>query len=133
MTNEFLTHPIVDTLENHSNQLNEILKMNDTITDKFNKHKNINHKDALTEKNLETMELVLYKCLHKVGQLAATRDGIQTELNNHYSNNYKNSPAIGKKLYLNHYAALYKPYDKLKDKIWKTLTIILEHKEQTFN
>lgn len=133
MTNEFLTHPAVDSLENHSDKLKEIMKVSKSIMDKFQKDKSIGHKDALTKDHLVKMETILNQLLNKTGDLSLIISDIQNELSDHYSRTYIKTPAIGKKLFLTHFTSLHKPYDKVKDILWKTYFIINNYREKTFN
>jgi hypothetical protein len=130
MTKEYLEHPIVENLEDHSSQLREITRIINNLEKKFNLAKR--SYPALTEKQVETMEFVAHKCLRKAADLSMSRGEIQTDLQDHYTTTYIKSPAMGKKLFLDHYFSLHKPYDKVKDKCWKLIMNLAEYKEQKF-
>lgn len=130
--NKFLEHPLVYNLKDHSLQLKEVMRISRGVFNKFNRDKIIGNNKALTEENLEAMEYVLQNCLQKVGTLSLSRNELRNELNDHYTKTYIKSPAIGKKLYLDHFYSLHKPYDRVKDSIWNSIHIIIEYKENNF-
>ena len=132
MTQEYLTHPIIDNLDDHSSKLKEIKRVSDNLISKFHRDKQIGHENALTEKNIETMEYVLDKCLRKAADLSMSINEVESTLRDHYTTTFVNKPAMGRKLFLKHYFELHKPYDKVKNSIWKSIFIIKDYKEKNF-
>ena len=132
MTKKFIDHPILDTLQDHKKQLTIILNTSKRVMVKFDRDKVIGHENALTERNLEVMDSILKNCLHSIGDYSMTRNLVEKELKDHYTKTYANSPAMGKNLFLKHYAELHKPYDKVKTYIWKSIFAVDEYKEKNF-
>lgn len=130
MTEEYIEHPIVDNLQDHSIQLKEIKRVAKNIMKKFDREKQFFPRP--TQENIEAMQYVLNKCLRKVADLSMSRGEIQTQLNDHYTKTFINNPALGKKLFLEHYFNLHKPYDKIKDYLWKSIFILKEYHEKHF-
>lgn len=129
MTEEII-NPIVDNLQDHSFQLKKIIKIIKNLEKKFDLGKR--SYPPITKDQINAMELLSQKCLRKVADLSTTRSEIQTKLNDYYTKTYNHSPAMGKKLFLDHYFTLHKPYDDIKDKIWKLIFSLAEYKEQKF-
>lgn len=129
---EMIEKNITKDLKNHFSELNDILAVGDRVMNKFNKDKAIGNKNALPYKELEKMEAILMNALLLVGKLSSTRHEIQSNLKDYYTKTYSKSPAIGHKLYLKHYFGLLKPYDKVKNKLWKYLFIVQNYKDKNF-
>lgn len=130
MTEEYIQHPMIESLPDHTIQLKEITRIITNLQKKFDLGKQ--SYPALTEKQVETMEYVMDKCLRKVADLSMSLNIIQKDMEEHYILTYSKTPAIGKKLYLNHYFSLHKPYDKVKNKSWKFIFILKKYKKDNF-
>lgn len=113
-------------LENHTNKLNQILDAGNKVFNRFTKNKEIGDPNALTDKDLDKMEVTLFNAIRLAGALSGTRHEIQQKLNDYYVKTYASSPAIGHKLYLDHYFSLLKPYDRVKNKLWNYFFTIQE-------
>jgi hypothetical protein len=130
MTEEYIHHPIIDTLPDHTDQLNKITKVGKNVMKKFDLDKR--SYPPLTEKSVETMDYILHKCLRKTADLSMSINEIETKLKDHYTCTYTKSPELGKKLFLDHYFSLHKPYDKVKNMLWKAIFTITEYKKNKF-
>lgn len=130
MTEEYIEHPLVTNLADHTDQLNEIYRVVKNLQKKFEQEKRTVPRP--TEKNIETIDYVLRKCLRKVADMSMTRNEIESQLKDHYTTTYAKKPALGKKLFLEHYFSLHKPYDKVKNITWKMIFAIDEYKETKF-
>lgn len=131
MTEKFIDHPIINTLEDHTDQLKEIQRVVSSLHRKYDKEKKIIRN--LTEKTIEDMEHVTYKCLYKVGELSMSVGVVKDTLKDHYDKTYSHSPAIGKKLFNKHYFGLFKPYDTIKENIWELISILEKEKDKDKN
>ena len=130
MREEYINHPILDTLVDHSFKIKQIIRTAKNLMDKFNKDKELD--DVLTERNLEVIEYVLNNCLDLVADFSLTRSEVKQELNDHYTKTYNKAPAMGKRLFMKHYESLNKPYDNAKDYVWKSIFTIDEYKTKNF-
>ena len=99
-------------IEEYCNSVeNELIRINNYVNNlirKYENDKNINPEYYLN---------VLDKTLFRVGDLSQPVFQIKDELEKNYyskSNNYK----LSKKLFLDHYNAIHKPFDKTKNKVW---------------
>jgi len=130
MTKEYIDHPILNTLEDHTDQLKEVKRIVTGLHGKYDKEKRISY--GMSEKTIENMEYILYKCLYKVGELSMSIRVIEQTLKDHYTKTYIKSPAMGRSLFIKHYFKLHKPYDDLKENIWKLIFIIDDYKTKHF-
>ena len=62
--------------------------------------------------------------LYIIGDLSQAIFDLRTIMEEAYTHKYLKSPALGKKLYLEHYEGLHKPYDRLKNKTFKLIQLI---------
>lgn len=132
MTDKHTNDPILDTLEDHSGKIKSIMKTVKSVMDKFNKDKKIGHFNVLTERNVEVMDHILMNCLNVAAELSMTRKDVKDQLSNHYTLTYVKSPAMGNRLFNKHFNSIIKPYDNLKDYIWKSIFILDEYKSKNF-
>lgn len=122
MTEEHIHHPVLDTLEDHTDQLSNIRKVVMRITSNFN-----DNKDSLSERNLEVMSNVLHDSLESVSDLSIQMVEVSMVLKEYYEKKFIKSPAMGTNLFEKLYRQLHKPYDDLKDLIWKSIFQIEDH------
>ena len=73
--------------------------------------------------------------LDDIGEMSISRFIIRESLELLYLKKYVHQPELGKELYLTHYEALHKPYDRLKRKCYNLMEILdpypKEVKEET--
>lgn len=62
------------------------------------------------------------KILGATGEISITRFDVREKLEKEYTMKYLQSPALGKTLFLEHYASIHAPYDKIKNKCFDLLT-----------
>ena len=120
MTEEYIQHPIIDELPDHTTKLKEIKNVSDRAIKKYHREKNIGG-HPMTLRDLENIMYILDNCLRVVAELSLTRNDIRDELKDYYTTYYAKTPALGRKLWINHYFQLHKPYDKVKNSIWKSI------------
>lgn len=126
MDEEYIDHPILQSLADHTDKLEEYDDKTKKVMKKFNEATN------LTERNLEVMDMILSSMIHAIGDMSLTRTKVEKTLKDHYSKTYKTSPALGRELFKKHYASLHQPYNKAKDKIWKSIFVLDDYKKKHF-
>lgn len=91
------------------------------INEKIEKY---NHLEEYKPKELgELTDKVIYY-QDKLGEMSKVLFDQRDILKQQYYMEYKHSPALGKKLFLEYNAKLHAPYDKLKEKCWKILGLV---------
>jgi len=116
-TLEFIKHDFnlpnyVNELSNAESQIEGLKYKLDIIT----KKKNIDDKlhDAMYEKTCKILEYV--------GKLSMPAFEVEDLLEEMYAIKFKHSPALAKKLWLDHYENIHHPYNLLKNRCYKILT-----------
>ena len=84
------------------------------------------NRGSLTKRNFEVMNHVLNDSLKLVSNLSLTRKNAELELEMYYKLQFNKTPALGKKLLKKHITEIYKPYDYVKNYIWKCIFMIEE-------
>jgi len=67
----------------------------------------------------ETMRILDY-----VGKLSTPASALSNEIEEMYMLKFKHSPALAKKLWLDHYQDIHHPYNILKNRCWRILNIL---------
>ena len=118
---------VVDLLPNNEKHIlrieSELYSMNTKI-----RQAEMNHE--LGERFIKEKKERLFKLLMEVGNLSQPAFDLRDKLENIYITKYKATPKLGKKLFLEHYSKIHKPYDKLKNSIWKSINLLLPEDEQ---
>ena len=75
----------------------------------------------LTDKSHTSLYEEIVRVLDYVGNLSVPTFKIEDELEALYTKQFKHSPALGKKLWLDHYDYLHRPYTLLKNRCYRLL------------
>lgn len=101
---------------------NEKIKNATKTINKFKKrvlyHKSIR---SLSEQEYKDLFILIIQVLEYVGDLSIPMFNIQDQLEKNYNRMYKSSPELAKKLYLEHYHELHRPYNILKNRCFTLL------------
>ncbi len=113
---QFIEHDF--NLPDHSNELLTIEEALDKIKTKFKtiiKDKSIDNKihDQLYER--------IIRVLDYTGRLSEPAFAIEKRLEGLYTLKYLKCPAIGKKLWLDHYGSIHHPYNLIKNRCFRML------------
>ena len=115
-TQEFL--PVEFTLPNHSNELSKA----EEIIEKY-KHRLevLEMQRTIDAKSHDELYNQIVKILDYVGRLSMPAFAIEDELEQMYILKFTNAPAMGKKLWLDHYEKIHHPYTLLKNRCFRLL------------
>ena len=78
-------------------------------------------KVEIPHRKMHTLVYMTSTVLDLIGELSMTRFDVRDSMEEDYKKKYLNSPALGKKIFLEHYEGLHKPYDKVKNKCFDLL------------
>lgn len=131
--NNDLNIDVLNGLVDHTNKLNIIHNKAKSIMNEFNKNKDIGNAYLVTEEVVDRMDALLTNCLYKAAHLSRSVNDIELELKEYYEETYSHAPALGKKLFYQQYYQLHKPYDKVKNYIWKQLFLLEDYRLNNFN
>lgn len=96
-------------LEEARNYINEIkIKLQETKKNK-----------KLPLKTYETLYDSITKALLYVGTLSMPAFNIEEKIEDTYLEIYKDAPELGKKLWLDHYGEIHRPYNVLKNRLFR--------------
>lgn len=84
-------------------------------------HKSIR---SLSKDEYITLHKLLVQTLEYVGELSLPAFGIQDEIESRYYRMYKHAPELAKKLFLDHYNEIHKPYNTLKNRCYTLLELM---------
>lgn len=104
-------------IPNHENELETAEILIKKFQDRFNSN-NLSDVRKLALLKLTT------KVLYAVGEFSEDIFVLRPEMERKYTEMYPQSPALGKKLYLEHYEGLHKPYNKLKNRAFKLIQLL---------
>ena len=76
----------------------------------------------LTRTQRKVMYAKISELLDLIGELSKPIFNSRIAIEESYRKKYDKQPALGKKLWLDHYEGLHKPYDQLKNKCWNLLS-----------
>lgn len=105
-------------LPDHSVELDNILTLSKKSYDRYINDMTLGH---VTSRKRKTYKYIFETYLYAVADLSLEINAIQDILKKYYSRTYKDSPALGNKLYYEEYFKLHKDYDKVKHFIWKAI------------
>jgi len=105
-------------LPDHTNELSKAEGLIDKIKIKFESHQKFKN---LTDKSHTSLYEEIVRVLDYVGNLSVPAFKIEEELEAMYVMQFKHAPAMGKKLWLDHYDYLHKPYTLLKNRCYRLL------------
>ena len=106
-------------LEDHSRELEQAGNILNKVSKEFKWYKET--KVDIPHRKKFTLVYLTSKVLDLVGELSMTRFDVRDSLEEKYKIQYCKSPELGKKLYLEHYESIHKPYDKIKNKCFELL------------
>jgi hypothetical protein len=115
MTN-FITHDF--KLPNHANELSKAEDVIEKIKCRF---KSYQEAKSISNKQYLTLYEETIRVLDYVGQLSLSAFNIENEIEELYFKQFKHSPELAKKLWLEHYEKIHHPYDILKNRCFKLL------------
>lgn len=102
-----------------------------TVIEKFKKrvvyYKSIR---AMSEKEYIDLHELIVQVLEYVGELSMPAFDISDELESRYYRMYKHAPELAKKLYLEHYHEIHRPFNTLKNRCF---TLLEEMDKNYFN
>ena len=110
--------PDLNKLPDHSEELKNILTLSKKSYDRYINDTTLGH---VTPRKRKTYKYIFESYLYAVADLSLEINTIQKDLEKHYSRTYKDTPALGNKLYFEEYFGLHKEYDKVKRFIWKAI------------
>ena len=111
-----MTKPDLNKLPDHSEELKNILSLAKKSYDRYLNDMILGH---VTKRKRKTYKYIFESYLYAVADLSLEINTIQKDLEKHYAKTYKDTPALGNKLYFEEYFGLHKEYDKVKRFIWK--------------
>ena len=112
---EFITHDF--KLPNHENELSQA----EDVINKLKQKITLSEVQKMSNKQfIETFEEVI-RALDYVGKLSLPTFGIEDEMEAMYVKQYRHSPALAKKFWLDHYGNVHRPYNILKNRCFKLL------------
>ena len=113
---EFITYDF--NLPNHSNELSKATDFIENLKQKIEKLK--------TEKSIDgNIHTIVYeeiiRALDYVGRLSMPIFEIEEQMKDMYFKQYKHSPQLARKLWLDHYEKIHHPYNLLKNRCFGLL------------
>ena len=118
---------LIDLLPDNERRITQIEHELSKIDQKINKHI---LEETLTNKMCEKHKEKLFKLLFLVGDLSIPISEKKEAIEKEYIKRYRKNPKLGKRLFIDHYYGLHKPYDRIKTNIWKTINKVLPEDEQ---
>ena len=79
---------------------------------------------ALSEERRKYFLSLTTDILYLIGEHSQPIFDLREVIEKEYTTKYLKSPALGKKLYLEYYEGLHKPYDRLKNRAFKLIKLI---------
>ena len=113
-----MTKPDLNKLPDHSEELKNVLSLAKKSYDRYINDMTLGH---VTQRKRKTYKYIFESYLYAVADLSLEVNTIQKDLEKHYKKAYKDSPALGNKLFYEEYFGLHKEYDKVKRFIWKAI------------
>lgn len=89
--------------------------------------------ETIDDKSHEQFFEDTMKVLDYVGRLSIPCFKINYELERMYINKYPHSPALAKKLWLDHYESIHRPYNLIKNRCFRTINDIDQAYRDKFN
>jgi hypothetical protein len=105
-------------LPDHQNELAKAEGLIDKIKSKFESHQKFRN---LTDKSHTSLYEETVRILDYVGHLSVPAFKIEEELEAMYVLQFKHAPQLAKKLWLDHYDYLHRPYTLLKNRCFRLL------------
>jgi hypothetical protein len=102
----------------HTDELNKAEDCIEKIKCNFETHQKFRN---LTNKSHTSLYEEIVRVLDYVGHLSIPAFNIEEELEAMYVKQFKHAPALGKKLWLDHYDYIHRPYTLLKNRCYRLL------------
>ena len=118
---------LINDLPNNEKRIHQIESELYKISTHLNRYDMLN---VLTEKKKNYYKERLFIILANVGDLSQPAFEIRDRIEDFYIKKYKGNPKIGRDEFLKHYGAIHKPYDKIKNNIWKLLNMTFYEDEK---
>lgn len=103
-------------LPNHNKELLESEEHIEEIRGELNE---IKHNNIINNSTYIKMFDKITRGLYYVGSLSMPAFNAQDQIENKYTETYKHAPELGKKLWLDHYHQIHKPYNTLKNRLFR--------------
>jgi hypothetical protein len=110
--------PDLNKLPDHTDDLNNILAL---AKKSYKKYLEDLKDGYVTKRKEKTYKYIFESYLYAVADLSLEMNTIQDDLQQYYVKTYKDTPALGNKLFYQEYFGLHKEYDKVKRFIWKAI------------
>lgn len=110
-------------LPNHANELSKAEEVIGKLKDKIDKHFKLKTIDGKSHNSLYDE---VCRVLDYLGRLSMPAFNLQDKMEEMYTLQYKQCPALGKKLWLDHYENVHHPYNLLKNRCFRLLEILDE-------
>jgi hypothetical protein len=112
---------VMDLIPNNANDVADIQKELSFITNSIRKD---DYNNNLNEEKKKYYYNKLINISDKIADCSRPAFNIRDMLEESYTTRYKDNPKEGYKQFLNHYGSIHKPYDTVKNNIWKSLKLI---------
>lgn len=109
---------ILTKLPDHSEELKNILALSRKSYDKFISDMS---EGLVTDRKRRTYKYIFENYLYAVADLSMEVNEVEDPLRIHYKKEFKETPALGNKLFYEEFFGLHKEYDKVKRFIWKAI------------
>jgi len=100
---------------------NELSKAEDLIEKHKNRLRVIQMQRTIDDKSHDTFFNEVVRVLDYVGKLSMPAFAVEDQLEEMYAIKFKHSPQLAKKLWLDHYEVIHKPYTLLKNRCYRLL------------
>lgn len=109
-------------LEDHTKELEQAINILSKVEKDYKWYRDSSSVIPISKK--QVLVYMTATVLDLVGELSMTRFDVRETMEQEYHTKFPQSPELGKKLYLDHYENLHKPYDKIKNKCFDLLSKI---------
>jgi hypothetical protein len=102
--------------------VNELSKAEDLIEKLKHRLEVITMQRTIDDKSHDKLYEETCRVLDYVGKLSMPAFAVEDQLEEMYAIKFKHTPALAKKLWLDHYEVIHKPYTLLKNRCYRLLT-----------
>jgi hypothetical protein len=128
-TLEFIKHDF--NLPNHDNELSKAGDVIEKLKQKINNH--VTDVEIITDKQFIILYEEIVRVLDYVGRLSMPAFAIEDEMEEMYKMKFLHAPELGKKLWLDHYENVHRPYTILKNRCFKLLDELDEYYQALYD
>lgn len=122
-TLEFIKYDF--NLPNNDNELSRAEDVIEKLKTKINQY--VTNVHLITDDQFIQVYNEIFRVLDYVGQLSVPAFAIEDQLEEMYDKKYRHAPELAKKLWLDHYENVHKPYTVLKNRCFKLLDDLDEY------